>query len=78
MNKPNTFHILTVGWNFAELEELWNRIAKRSSHRFSHILLPSCTLQDRPDSLPQKDLYFFRHDLRQSMPAPDLKFLASL
>lgn len=78
MNKPNTLHILTVGWNFAELEELWNRIAKRSSHRFSHILLPSCTLQDRPDSPPRKDLYFFRHDLRQSMPAPDLKFLASL
>jgi len=72
------FHILTVGWNFAELQQLWNRIAKESDHRFSHILLPSYTLQDRPDWPPQKDLHFFRNHLRQSMPAPDLELLGSL
>jgi hypothetical protein len=69
---------LTVGWAYSQVEELWNRIAKKSRHRFSHILLPSYTLQDRPDSPPQKNLYFFRHDMRQSMPEPDLEFLASL
>src|ERR1700733_2007436 len=78
MNNEKSFHVLTVGWGYAEVDNLWNRIARKSSLRFSHILLPSYTLQDRPDSPPQKNFHFFRNELRQSMPQPDRDFLASL
>jgi len=73
-----SFHVLTVGWEYPQVEELWDRIANRSGDRFSHILHPRYLREERPDSPPRSDLHFLRHELRHPMPAADGALLASL
>jgi hypothetical protein len=78
MKQRNTFHILTVGWGPDLIDRICNRVAARSEHRFTHIVHPDYVPGDWPRELTQPDIYFFRDDLRQRMPAPDHKLLASL
>jgi capsule polysaccharide modification protein KpsS len=80
VSESDVFHVVTVGWAYAQVTDLWNRIAERSEtrYRFSHVLHPTHTTQDRPDAPPQSNLHFFRTQLRQDMPEADRAFLASL
>ncbi|OGT14845.1 MAG: hypothetical protein A3J49_10835 [Gallionellales bacterium RIFCSPHIGHO2_02_FULL_57_16] len=78
MHQQAAFHIVTVGWEYILVEGLVNRIAAKSEHCFSHIVHPRYTSQEWPQRISQAGIYFFRDDLRQRMPAPDHRLLASL
>ena len=77
MSQRAAFHILTVGWDYALVRDLCNPVALRSGYRFSHLLHPRHTLQQRPDHPPQPGIHFFRENLRAPMPTPDQSLLSS-
>jgi hypothetical protein len=77
VSERKVFHVLTVGWSFAQLTDVWNRVAERNGHRFSHLLHPRDTEENRPDTPPQRNVFFFRKHLRESVPS-DRELLASL
>lgn len=78
MKKIDDFHIVTVGWEHELVEQLANRIAAKSRHRFSHIAHPKYTLENWPQRPPQAGVHFFRDRLEQPMPQADHRLLASL
>lgn len=78
MTEAVEFRLVTVGWIEGLIEDLWDPIAARGNERISHILHPSYTSAQRENRRSRPDVYFFRDDLRQRMPAADHQLLASL
>jgi hypothetical protein len=74
----SSFHIVTVGWEYPLVQALWDRIARKSGVRFSHILHPRYVTAQRPDFPRREDIHLLRDDVRDPMPAPDRELLASL
>jgi hypothetical protein len=58
--------------------DLWNRIAARGGYRISHIAHPSYDGRSWPDALRERDVHFFRDDIRMPLQPGDRQFLASL
>jgi hypothetical protein len=78
VTRRNPLHFLTVGWGVPLVQELCDRVAARSEHRFSHILHPRHIPSDfAPGQVPD-GMHFFRSGLRHEMPEPDPKLLAAL
>lgn len=78
MNQKSAFHILTVGWDRTLIVNLCDRIEAKGAVRFSHLVHPRFTQREWPERPQRPDIYFFRQDLKQRMPAPDHQLLASL
>ena len=78
MEASGAFHVLVVGRDYSQVADLFDRIARRSGYRFSHILHPRYIRDSRVDSPPREDLHFLRNVLHESMPAPDTTLLAAL
>ena len=78
MNEKRKFHAVTVGWPPHLIDRLWGEIERRSGDRCSHIMHPSYVAGEFRSADPQARLRFFRDDLLQDMPEPDLELLASL
>ncbi len=64
VNESTSFHVLTVGWDFPQLADFWDRIGAKSRDRFSHILHPRDIESERTDSPARADVYFLRRELR--------------
>jgi hypothetical protein len=78
VNESSSFHVLTVGWEFSQLADFWDRIGVKGGARFSHILHPRYTRAERPDVPPRGDVFYLRRELHQPMPPADPELLASL
>ena len=74
----SAFHVLVVGRDYSQLDELFDRIARRSGFRFSHILHPRFIAESRLDLPRRTDLHFLRTVLREPMPHPDRGLLTKL
>lgn len=78
LDRLESFHVLTVGNAPQLVRDLWNRIADRGGHRISHIAHPSFDRNSWPGTLRSHPVYFFRDDIRVTIPPADREFLASL
>jgi hypothetical protein len=78
MDRPNSFHFVTVGTSPVLVRNLWDRIAARGNYRISHIVHPSFDRRSWGDGLKTRDKYFVREDIRMKMPPPDRDLLVSL
>ncbi|MEO8464195.1 MAG: hypothetical protein ABI640_02560 [Gammaproteobacteria bacterium] len=72
------FHVVTVGWAPLQVERLWRQIEERSGDRCSHIVHPRFVARQFRGAPSRVRLRFFRDDLSQRMPEPDLELLTSL
>ena len=72
------FHILTVGWDRGLIEQLWSPIARRSPHRFSHVLHPRHTSDEWPAGTLPDSVHFLRTRSDRRLPGPDRELLATL
>lgn len=78
MNKQETFHIITLGWEYNLIEKLLKRVEAKNKIRFSHIVHPKYIKDEWPNYSNRSDIYYFRDELKQCMPKYDLQLLASL
>lgn len=78
MTHGAVFHVVTVGWGHTLIPGLHDRIGAKSQHRFSHLAHPGYTPEEWPGGMPRPNIYFFRGDLKQPMPAPNRHLLESL
>ncbi len=78
MDKNQEFHIVTVGWAPHVIERVWGEVQRKSGARCSHILQPCYVARDFDGASSRAQLKFFRDDLGQRMPEPDLELLTSL
>jgi hypothetical protein len=76
MSEQHKFHVVTIGWPPHLVDRLWGEIERRSGDRCSHIMHPSYVAGEFGRADPR--LRFFRDDLLQEMPEPDLELLTSL
>src|SRR6185312_16443444 len=78
MDHGGALRVLTVGWDQALIEALFDRIAAKSSHSFSHLVHPMCDLETFKQRLRGDHIYWFFDTKNTKMPPADREYLASL
>jgi hypothetical protein len=78
MDENQEFHFVTVGWPPSLIEGVWGEIQRKSGDRCSHLMQPCYMARDFEGGSSRAQLKFFRNDLGQRMPEPDLELLTSL
>jgi hypothetical protein len=78
MVQRTSLHVLTVGWDQKLIEGLCDRIAAKSSHSFSHLVLPACDAETFKPRLPGEHIYWFFDTKQMAIPPADRESLASL
>jgi capsular polysaccharide biosynthesis protein len=71
-------HLLTVGHTARLLRNLWDRLAAGAQLRISHLVHPTYDRASWDPATSSNAVYFVRDDLREPIPAPDRRLLASL
>jgi len=77
-NSNSNFHILTVGWGFDLIENLWDRIQTVSGFPFSHILQPSIDQHALAKRANKSNCFCLRDNLHMKLPPPEREWLAEL
>src|SRR4249920_167192 len=73
-----SLHVLTVGWDQKLIEGICDRIAAKSNHSFSHLVIPICDAKSFREKLPGEHIHWFFDTKQMAIPPADQDVLASL